>query len=177
MSAEGLVAAELGPGWTSWAILIALAAAGCAPRASESQVLADAASAADNADTDPEELDQGDFMKGPPPALEGPLTYSGRVQPIFRYYCTPCHEGSTPKGCVGGTCFVSFHEAFSYAAYNVICPNMNKAQCGMVRIRNSLPTSGLPDEDKLIGPNDRPIVLDDVYVSTLQAWLDAGAPK
>jgi hypothetical protein len=118
----------------------------------------------------------GDFMKGPPPTLGGELTYAGQIQPILRYYCTPCHEGSTPDGCLGNTCFVSFREALFYPAYNRLCPDMNKAQCGMVRIRNSQPTSGLPDEDKLIGPTDEPIVVTEPYLSALEAWLAAGTP-
>ena len=119
---------------------------------------------------------RGEFMIGGPPSLEGPLAYSGQIQPIFNYYCTPCHKGTTPTGCVCGTCFVSFSESLTLPAYNLICPDLNKAECALARIRNSLPDSGLPDHDKLIGPLDARIVMHVDSLDVWQRWVDAGMP-
>ncbi len=154
------------------ALILAVVAACAAP--TESPATTDVAAEADSAEE--EDFDPGDFMKGPPPSLEGPLTYAGQIQPILRYYCTPCHLGDTPTGCVGGTCFVSFYEALLFPAYNNQCTGLNKAQCGMGRILISLPTSGVPDTDKLIGPTDEPIVVAEAYIKALEAWLAAGTP-
>ena len=112
---------------------------------------------------------------GPPPSMDGPLTYTGQIQGIFQYWCTPCHEGKSPGACVGNSCLATYYGDTQTPAKSGNCQGMTKTECGLYRVDDVDPDD--PDRQQLIGGDNKPLVMWKEHRDAIAAWIDAGMPE
>ena len=110
-----------------------------------------------------------DESAAPDTATKTTLTYHQDIQPIYEKHCGFCHAGCSPDGCAGNTCFVTYFEALLYPA--PICGDqMNIAECGLYRIEFTKTSDG-PNDLKLLGPGNAPIIVPDEDIATIAQWI------
>jgi hypothetical protein len=115
-----------------------------------------------------------DESAAPDTATKTTLTYHQDIQPIYEKHCGFCHAGCSPDGCAGNTCFVTYFEALLYPA--PICGDqMNIAECGLYRIEFTKTSDG-PNDLKLLGPGNAPIIVPDEDIATIAQWISQGMP-
>ena len=128
--------------------------------------------------------DPAAHVSGPRPVTEAraaslseapAYTYDEDVQPILMEYCSPCHEGTTPDGCVASACMAFFYEsltwysccALPYTPYATEpiegCGNTRVADCSLARVHSF----------ERVGKD--PLPADQVEI--LEEWIAQGMPK
>ncbi len=126
---------------------------------------------------DPQNLSfQPHMVKSEPyplwPGAEVTVTYEAVVQPLYGYYCTPCHEGERSADCLGGSCLASSYDDALLPSY--ICTDKTMAACGATRLRQTWDPTGqsgglMQAEQYLLVPSP--------HIEVLERWISGGFPR